>query len=232
MRIATRRPAAAAGAFTLVETLIVVAIIALLLSLLVPAMRIARISARIVRAHSELRGIEVALHMYADTNAGTIPPTRFSCNLRSAYELPIELGRQGLLPEGQKRIQDSGGDRYIAAVQVRDVFDPNSDTYKYRAVGPAILNESTLLTQPPNCSSLWVPDTFPDCSGTGGRYYFDIRESPVRYAIWSIGPDPQSPKFVLPGRMPIPNRYWCYRATDTGVITHFQGRDGKAYMSR
>jgi prepilin-type N-terminal cleavage/methylation domain-containing protein len=233
MRI-RRHPDSCCGtpAFTLIELLVVVAIIAVLLSLLLPAMRTARISARIVRAHAELRHIELALQMYADTNEGRLPPTRFSCNLRSGDELPVELSRQRFLPYQDKLVRDShtGGGFFIGAVQMGDVFNP-SETYKYRAVGPAILNETTLML-PPNGARLWVPDDFPDCAGEGGRYYRDPKESPVRYAVWSVGPDPNSPKFInVPGQMPVPRRFWCQRATDTGIITHFQGRDGRAYVS-
>ncbi len=220
-----------AAAFSLVELLVVVAIMALLASILLPALRAARLRARIVTAHVELRGIEVALQMYADGNGGALPPSRFSCNLRAADELPIELARERLLPQCRKLVeQQSAGDFLIDAIQMRDVFAPH-ETYKYRAVGAAILNETTLI-EPPNGARLWVPDSFPDCTGETGRYYADPRTSPVRYAIWSIGPDPQAPKLQdLPGRLPIPSRYWCRGPSYAGVITHFQGRDGRMYMS-
>lgn len=218
--------------FTVIELLVVVAIIAVLVSLLLPALRAGRVAARIVTAHTELRGIEVALQMYSDTNAGQLPPARFSCNLRAADELPLELANDRLLPRYTKVVSNgpAGGDFLVDAIQMRDVFAP-TETYKYRAVGPAILNE-TVLIEPPNGARLWVPDSFPDCTGAAGRYHSDPKTSPVRYAIWSVGPDPNSPKLLdLPGRLPVPARYWCRSARDTGVITHFQGRDGRTYLS-
>jgi prepilin-type N-terminal cleavage/methylation domain-containing protein len=213
--------------FTLIELLVAVAVIALLVALLLPALRVARVSARLVRAHAELRQIDLGLQMYADTNAGALPPTRFSCNQRSEYEMPIELGRQRFLPQGQRPLAGGG---MVEAVTMTDVFN-SRDTYKYRAVGPAIVNETSLLL-PPSGATLWAPDWFPDCGGDAGRYYTDARESPVRYAIWSIGPDRNSPKFgAFIGRAPLPTRFWCRRATDTGVITHFQARDGRVFQS-
>lgn len=221
-------------AFTLIEVLVAAAIVAVLAALLLPAMRAARTHARIVTAHTELRGIETALQMYADANRSALPPSRFSCNLRAADELPIELARERFLPQTAKLVEDeyTGQPFFIDAIPVRDVFDPNA-TYKYRAVGAAYLNETILKVPPdPDCARLWVPNGFPDCSGARGRYYNDPRTSPVRFAVWSVGPDPASPKFdYIPGRMPIPSRYWCTRAMDTGVIVHFQSRDGRMFMS-
>jgi prepilin-type N-terminal cleavage/methylation domain-containing protein len=219
--------ATAKRGFTLVELLVTVAIIAILLTLLLPGLRTARTSARLVRAHGELRGIALALQMYADTNAGALPPTRFSCNLRTEYELPIELGRQKFLPQHMRALSSGG---FVDAIQMHDVFNP-AETYKYRAVGPALVNETTLLAAP-NGATLWIPDDFPSCTESAGRYHGDPRTAPVRYALWSIGPDVSSPKFRdAPGRRPLPARFWCRSATDTGVITHFFGSDGRPHQS-
>ncbi len=218
--------------FTLVELLVVVGIVVVLISLLLPAIAAGRVAARIVTAHSELRQVGLALQMYADAHLGGLPPTRFSCNLRTEYELPIELGTQRYLPLVSKPVSQGGADGFIAAVQMRDVFRP-AETYRYRAVGAAYINESVLVEPPdPQCSKLWVPDAFPDCTGEAGRYHSDPRTSPVRYAIWSVGPDANAAKLRnTPGRAPIPARFWCRGARDTGLITHFFGRDGREYRS-
>jgi prepilin-type N-terminal cleavage/methylation domain-containing protein len=218
--------------FTLVETLVTVAIVALLIAMLLPALRVARISARLATAHVELRGIELALFMYSDDHRGALPPSRFSCSMRSADEMPLELAQQQYLPGRRKRVQDryTRRDFLIDAVDMRDVFDPGS-TYRYRAVGAALLNE-TVLIEAPDGARLWIPDSYPDCRGEEGRYYGDPRTSPVRYAIWSIGPDPNSPKFrKVGGHLPIPARFWAHGASDTGLIVHFQGHDGRQYQS-
>ncbi len=212
-----RERARQSAGFTVVELLIVVAILTLLVSILLPSLGRAKTLARIAKAHAELRGITVALHMYRFDNEGKLPPTRFSCSSRTAYELPIEL--IAYLPGGRKNGVD--------IVEMHDPFCPG-ETYKYRAVGPAIMNESTLLA---NAASLWVPDDFPTGDGQAGGYHNDPETSPVRYAVWSMGPDPNSPKFDIPGHLPVPRKYWLADASDTGVIVHLEDAAGRIHMS-
>jgi len=207
----------AVKAFTLIELLVVVAILALLVSILLPSLSRAKILAKIVKAHAELRGITLAVEMYRHENARQIPPTRFSCSSRTAYDLPVELMPH--LPSGRKND--------VAIVRMPDPFTPD-ECYKYRAVGAAIVNESTILA---NAATLWIPDGFPHAEADTGRYYNDPETSPARYAVWSMGPDPTSPKFDIPGRLPIPSKYWLKNASDTGVIVHFENAQGQIHIS-
>ncbi len=195
----------------------VIAIIALLVSILLPSLAMARTLARITKAHAELRGITLAVEMYKHENDEQIPPTRFSCSSRTAYDLPVEL--TPYLPGGRKNDLD--------IVQMPDPFTP-TECYKYRAVGPAIVNESTII---PNAASLWIPDGFPGGDAETGQYYSDPKTSPVRYAVYSMGPDPQSAKFDIPGRLPLPSKYWLKSASDTGVIVHYEDNNGHIHIS-
>lgn len=70
----TRRPHR--RGFTLVELLVVIAVIGVLGGLLLPAVQSARESSRRVRCAHHLRQIGIALHSYHDAN-GCLPPGRF-----------------------------------------------------------------------------------------------------------------------------------------------------------
>lgn len=205
------------NAFTLIELLIVVAVLALLVSLLLPSLSRAKTMAKAVKAHAELRGITAALTMYRQENGDDLPPTRFSCSSRAAYDLPLELSPYLPVAHANK----------VDVIRMPDPFTPALD-YKYRAPGAAIVNESTILER---ASKLWVPaGLVRDGDGTD-RYHSDRRTCPVRYAVWSMGPDPTASLFDIPGRLPLPPKYWRRGGSDAGVIVHFEDDRGHLHQS-
>src|SRR5579863_9093732 len=73
-RLSGRQPATEECAFTLVELLVVMAIIAILAALLLPALARAKEQARWANCAGNLRQLQICWHMYPDDNADCLTP--------------------------------------------------------------------------------------------------------------------------------------------------------------
>ena len=126
------RPAAR-RAFTLVELLVVIGIVALLIGLLLPALSVARANSRAVACLSNLRQMAVAAQAYCNDHRGTFPvaywtvsndPVYVGYNWDFTVVRDTSAGtttiRPGLLWQG-------GGDAPGLAVQQCPEYDPPAD---------------------------------------------------------------------------------------------------------
>jgi len=87
--------------FTLIEVLVVVAIIALLVAILIPSLKAARRQARIVQCAAHLRVIGQALVFYLEANDDTMPGGGNSFELIHKYVQKVAPGtRPELAPSG------------------------------------------------------------------------------------------------------------------------------------
>lgn len=200
-------------AFTLVELLAVIAILAVLASFLLPVLAGAKEKAKVAKVHAELYGVGLALEMYAEDNDGKLPPVRINCNSDMAShwcQFPVELADQGYLARSSTPGMEAS---------LEDVFNPGH-TYKYAAPGPQLLNNS-----PGANFKLWVPEDFPQGAAPSGKYYSDPKESPVRWVLWSPGPRPDSEQ-SQDAHAPLAGSSWYRQTGGGGVIVRFATQQG------
>ncbi len=200
--------------FTLIELLVVISIIALLMGILLPVMGQARLQARVVAVNAELREIGMALEAYSFDNDDKYPPTRVDCMLGGHfYQLPVELVESKYLPA-------PGSDTFMAA-GIEDRFN-RGYTYKYRSVGTLIYNRTFVVE---SGAYLWVPDRFPENEKEEGETYYNLKDSPVSWVLYSEGP-----RFDLDHmkelKYPVPANTWYDPQTRRGVIVRMRLKNG------
>jgi hypothetical protein len=105
------------------------------------------------------------------------------------------------------------------SVNMEDVFNPGH-TYKYAAPGPQLMNDS-----PAGNFRVWVPEDFPNGASTNGSYYSDLKSSPLRWAVWSMGPRPDSPE-SRHARAPLSAHSWYAKTGGGGVLVRMATRNG------
>ncbi|MGB8226813.1 MAG: type II secretion system protein [Sedimentisphaerales bacterium] len=206
--------------FSLVELLVVMAVIASLLSMLMPALSKARLQAKILVVNAELCDIGTALEAYSICNNNKFPPTRADCNpsLRIyAYSLPQELVKGNYLPGGSVgRIQFA---------KIEDKFNPGC-TYKY--ISPGLSYD---YTGSPFYQTLYVPTGYPAImSGKPLPSYNNKGNSPpspVNWVLFSIGPKyPQeelkSAAFPLSKGFPVCREFWFDSKAGKGILTRIK----------
>jgi len=199
--------------FSLVELLVIIAIIALLIGILCPALLSARQQAKIVVVNAELSQIAMALESYSFDNNDLFPPTRADCNpeaRKHIFALPEELVESGYIAMGQ--------DGNVTYAKIEDRYWKEV-AYKYIAVGPLYDYNGTPL----NNQYMYIPKTFPTSEDGPLIRYKNTKQSPVSWVIFSVGPrfekDSLEEKgFDLKGGFPILDKFQYSQKTKSGII--------------
>jgi len=116
-----------AKAFTLVELLVVIGIIALLVSILLPALNRARRQAMTTQCASNMRQLAMAMLLYIQDNKGNFPPATFSASTEAPMLFPNGFSWCTELVK-QKYILQDGANCYRSpgSTTGQKVFDRNS----------------------------------------------------------------------------------------------------------
>ena len=146
-------------AFTLVELLVVIAVIGMLVSMLLPAVQMARESARSVDCRNRLKQIGIAVHHYANVHSGIMPFHTGEGDLTDPKQSAVE----GLLPfcENNRLTFACPGD--IGTVEdPTPFFQSLGSSYKLegRAFSQAYVPERTVLEYDKK-SGTWKPKKKP-----------------------------------------------------------------------
>jgi len=101
--MSSKRPIGRLSGFTLVELLVLIGIIALLISIILPAVGVARQQAKVTRCAANLRQISAACNTYAVENGGEFPTLDMPNTGANLWDVPLtfvqQLKKQGVPQE-------------------------------------------------------------------------------------------------------------------------------------
>lgn len=225
--------------FTLIEILVVIAIIAMLMGILMPTASRAREQAKVTAVNMELRHIGLALDIYFDDNR-KFPPTQADCMTGlltdHLYQLPKVLITGHYLP--------SMPHEEAMSSSIEDRFN-RGHTYKYRSVGEVIVDRNKIDKY--IWAKMWIPEGFPTISSVAkdeGRWRPDPNESsrfmenhslfaltsPVSWVIFSLGPrfssDWLEEKLGADSRYPVPKQLWYTPKERKGFVVRMRLKNG------
>ena len=177
-----RRRPATRRAFTLVELLVVIGIIAVLISVLLPTLGRAREQARGIQCMSNLRQLGTAALLYTHDNKGVILPFGYTTGVNDNVNIwPVILVGSGYLPKTGITDVNDGRVAYNTAF-----FCPNA-RYDQPAAGwdlyPASISDAAaarpfrVAGSHPFGSDIVVDCTYGQNGTSGG---FDVNKIPVR----------------------------------------------------
>ena len=165
MRSATR------PAFTLIEILVVLAIIAILMAFLLPALEKSREKANQVRCASNLNQIGLTISMYANENHGNYPRTRYD----PAAPLRIDTNASANDPfqASGPSLNDTTAPMFLLMrtnkLSPAVYADPYNDVVQYEAEPSDVMTHSNFTDYRKNCAYSYA-NAYPDSAAVTSGY--------------------------------------------------------------